>query len=175
MLTLKPFTAQHYATLSGWFGNQMQVVQWGGPGLTYPLDSAQFDSMLEETDGTHPRRRCWMAEDGVANPVGHAQLAYDWENGVARIARVGIAPAMRGRRLSVPMLRLVLAEAFAEAAIERLELNVYSWNVAAIRTYSKLGFVPEGVRRSSVKVGDERWDTAIMGMLRSEWNGQSAI
>lgn len=81
-----------------------------------------------------------------------------------------MSPAMRGRRLSIPMLRLVLAEAFADAAIERLELNVYSWNVAAIRTYSKLGFVPEGVRRSSVKVDDERWDTAIMGMLRREWD-----
>lgn len=170
MLTLKPFTAQHHATLSSWFGNQMQVVQWGGPGLIYPLDSAQLDSMIADGEGVHPKRRCWMAEDGSATPIGHVQLAYDWENGVARLARVAIAPAMRGRRLSIPMLRLVLAEAFADAAIERLELNVYSWNVAAIRTYSKLGFVPEGVRRSSVKVDDERWDTAIMGMLRREWD-----
>nr|WP_313618177.1 GNAT family protein [Agrobacterium sp.] len=50
-----------------------------------------------------------------------------------------------------------------------MELNVYTWNAPAIRTYAKVGFVPEGVRRSSVQVGDERWDTAIMGMLRAEW------
>jgi RimJ/RimL family protein N-acetyltransferase len=82
---------------------------------------------------------------------------------------VGVAPAARGRGLAVPMLRLVLERAFAWPEIERVELNVYTWNTPAIRAYARLGFVHEGVRRSSVKVGPERWDTAIMGLLRAEW------
>ena len=53
-----------------------------------------------------------MAAD-AGDLVGHAQLAYDWRNGSARIGRVAIAPAFRGRGLAKPMLRLIMAEAFA--------------------------------------------------------------
>ena len=35
--------------------------------------------------------------------------------------------------------------------------------------YVKVPIVTEGIRLSSVRVGDARWDTAIMRMLRSEW------
>jgi RimJ/RimL family protein N-acetyltransferase len=169
MLQLTPFTPHHYELLCSWFGTEKELIQWGGWGLTYPLDAAQLDQMLAEGAGPKPARLCWMVEatDGV--PVGHVQLALDWQNGIGRIARVGLAPEKRGQRLAVPMLRLVLAQAFALEAIERVELNVFTWNRAAIRTYETLGFVHEGVRRSSAKAGDERWDTAMMGMLRGEW------
>ncbi|MCY1227783.1 Acetyltransferase [compost metagenome] len=77
---------------------------------------------------------------------------------------------MRGRGLARPFLREVTERFFADPAFERLELNVYTFNEAAIRTYRSLGFREEGVRRSSAKVGDVRWDTAIYGLLRNEWN-----
>lgn len=170
MLSLKPFSTEHFAVLSGWFDNERELAQWGGPGFSHPLDASQLAPLLQAGHGDRPERLCWMAEDESSSPVGHVQLVYDWQNGVARIARVVLAPAMRGKGFAAPMLKLVLDKAFSEEAIDRVELNVYTWNEPAIRTYAKLGFVREGVRRSSAKVGDERWDTAIMGMLRTEWN-----
>ncbi|TKI05688.1 GNAT family N-acetyltransferase [Martelella alba] len=170
LVQLIPFEERHFATLSTWFNSARDVVQWGGPQLDFPLDPRQLDAMLSECRATPPLRLCWMAEDEAGGLVGHAQLALDWRNGVARIGRVAIAPAMRGKSLAGAMLNQVLARAFAYAAIERTELNVYSWNTPAIRAYRRLGFVHEGVRRSSAKVDDERWDTAMMSILRCEWN-----
>jgi RimJ/RimL family protein N-acetyltransferase len=168
MLTLTPFAQEHFPILAAWFASEADVVQWGGDAMVFPLDACQMQAMLDEGRGEQPARLCWMAaEDGAF--VGHVQLAFDWRHGVARLARVGIAPAARGRGLGGAMVRLALARAFVEPAIERVELNVYSWNAAAIRTYERLGFVREGTRRSSARVGGERWDTAIMGLLRSEW------
>jgi len=175
MLSLKPFSTEHFAVLSTWFDNERELAQWGGPGFSHPLDASQLAPLLQAGHGDRPERRCWMAEDESLSPVGHVQLVYDWQNGVARIARVVLAPAMRGKGYAAPMLKLVLARAFSEDVIERVELNVYTWNGPAIRTYAKLGFVSEGVRRSSAKVGEERWDTAIMGMLRAEWNDVVAV
>jgi RimJ/RimL family protein N-acetyltransferase len=124
--------------------------------------------MLAEADTVPPSRLCWMAEhDGPL--IGHAQLGFDWRNGNATLSRVAIAPWARGRGLATPMLRLVLEEAFVHSEIERVELNVYAWNAPAIRSYERLGFQTEGVRRSSALVDGARWDTAIMGMLRQEW------
>ncbi|GEM_PF-5770495 len=92
-------------------------------------------------------------QDGEA--IGHAQLAYDWQDGNARLGRVAIAPAKRGQGLAGPMVRLMMDEAFGTPGVERLELNVYMFNAVAIRTYERLGFKLEGVRRSSTRAGDE--------------------
>jgi RimJ/RimL family protein N-acetyltransferase len=169
MLTLVPFAPAHFPILAAWFGSEADVVQWGGDAMVYPLDARQMLAMLDEGGGDRPARLCWMAADDDGALVGHVQVAFDWRHGVARLARVGIAPAARGRGLGGQMVRLALARAFADPGIERAELNVYSWNVAAIRTYERLGFVREGTRRSAARVGAQRWDTAMMGLLRAEW------
>lgn len=145
------------------------MIQWGGPKVTHPLDAPQMQAMLDESVHHPPTRQCWMAFDD-AMIVGHAQLAFDWKNGNAVLGRVAIAPECRGRGFAVPMLTLVLAEAFRHPEIVRLELNVFSFNTPAIRTYTRLGFLVEGTRRSAIAVGNERWDTIIMAMLRSEYS-----
>ena len=100
--------------------------------------------------------------------AGHCQAALDWRHGVARLGRVAVNPAFRGRGLAAPFLRQVIDRIFADPAFKRVELNVYTFNNAAIRTYRGLGFVEEGVRRSAVQVGPERWDTAMYGLLRTD-------
>ncbi|WP_371275663.1 GNAT family N-acetyltransferase [Brevundimonas sp. SGAir0440] len=169
---LVPFAPEHFQILSSWFMSQADVVQWGGPFLSFPLADEQLRLMTAEADIVPPSRLCWMAEhEGVL--VGHAQLSFDWRNGNARLSRVAVAPRARGRGLAVPMLRPVLQKAFSRPEIERVELNVYTWNTLAISAYEKLGFKAEGVRRSSALVEGERWDTAIMGLLRHEWQFQA--
>lgn len=153
----------------GWFSNLEALVQWGGPGLSFPLEAAQLEAMLAGTEAVEPERSIFagLVDSKLA---GHAQVALDWQNGVGRLSRVAINPDMRGLGLAGPFLREVTTRFFADPAFERLELNVYTFNEAAIRTYRSLGFREEGVRRSSARVGDVRWDTAIYGLLRNEWN-----
>jgi RimJ/RimL family protein N-acetyltransferase len=167
-MKLIDFAPIHFAVLAGWFTSERDIVQWAGPQAVFPLDDKQLRAMLRDGQTEPPTRRCWMAED-CGEIIGHAQLGFDWRNGNAMLSRVAIAPSARRRRLAAPMVRLIIEKAFAMAEVERLELNVYTFNAAAIRTYERLGFVLEGVRRSSVCVGHERWDTAMMGLLRADW------
>lgn len=168
MLTLRPFASSDFPLLAGWFSSLPEVVQWGGSQLSFPLAQAEMSDMLAQGQASPPNRRCWMVcRDGM--PVGHAQLAYDWRDGNARLGRVAIAPAERGQGLARPMVALMIDEAFQTPGIERLELNVYMFNTPAIHTYEGLGFTMEGVRRSSTRAGDARWDTGMMGLLRAEW------
>jgi RimJ/RimL family protein N-acetyltransferase len=167
-MELRAFTADDTEALAAWFADEASLVQWGGPAVVFPLDRSQIASFLREAAANPPTR--WLFK-GVAQGVmvAHAQCALDWRHGVARLARVGVNPACRGRGLATPFLRLILQRIFAVSGFERVELNVYSFNTAAIRTYERLGFVQEGVRRSSVRVGAERWDTAMFALLRSQW------
>jgi RimJ/RimL family protein N-acetyltransferase len=175
-LRLVPFAPAHFPVLGRWFATEAEAVLWGGPDMRAPVDEAQLAPMLAESLTSPPGRLCWMAAEGAGDRiVGHAQLAFEWRHGVARLGRVAVAPGSRGQGLARPMLALVIDRAFAWPEIERVELNVYTNNAPAIRTYRALGFVPEGVRRSSVRVGTERWDTQHMGLLRPEWQAHAPV
>ncbi|WP_457588010.1 GNAT family N-acetyltransferase [Ensifer canadensis] len=166
-ISLRSFLPQDAAQLSAWFPSAEALTQWGGSGLSFPLDAAQIAEMHASTLGDAPAR--WMFSGVVDGDLaGHAQVALDWDNGVGRLSRVAINPRFRGHGLAQPFLQRIIERFFADVHFERLELNVYTFNTAAIRTYLKLGFIEEGVRRSSARVGDIRWDTAIYGMLRSD-------
>ncbi|MBS0560161.1 MAG: GNAT family N-acetyltransferase [Proteobacteria bacterium] len=173
MIGLVPFAPEHFAILAGWFACERDVVQWGGTLVRYPLTAEQMQAMLDQGQTEPPGRLCWMAIQS-AQCVGHAQLGFDWRNGIAILSRVAVAPGHRGLGLAIPMVRQMLAKAFARKEIERVELNVYAWNTSAIRTYARLGFVHEGTRRLAACVGNERWDTVMMGLLRAEWAGDEA-
>jgi RimJ/RimL family protein N-acetyltransferase len=170
-MELAAFTAGDFPLLASWFHSEADVVQWGGPLVHHPLDALQMAQMLDETRTDPARRRCWMCvNDGRV--VGHIQAAFDWRNGNASIQRVAIDPARRGEGLAAPMLRLALREAFADPAIHRVELNVYSFNAPALRTYAAVGFTLEGTRRAATLVGGERWDACLMSILRPEHERQ---
>lgn len=168
-ISLEAFAPTDFDALIGWFRSDAELIQWAGPTLDFPLDHAQCAALLAETQGALPERLIWTARAEDGRIVGHVQLALDRRNGVGRPARVGIAPQERGRGFGFSMLAAVVAEAFAMDGMERLELNVYSFNTAAIRTYEKLGFVHEGLRRACARVGNERWDMAMMGLLKTEY------
>jgi RimJ/RimL family protein N-acetyltransferase len=168
MLSLRPFTPADFDELCGWFGTEADLIQWGGVLVRFPLDHAQLANMLALAQSTPPARQCWMVEKAGA-AIGHIQLAFDWYHGNATISRVAIAPRARGQGFAAPMLRLILVEAFSHPEIERAELNVFTFNEPAIRTYRVIGFRTEGIRRSSVRAGAVRWDTMAMGLLRAEW------
>lgn len=164
----RPFRHADIPHLLTWFRTPAELTQWGGHKRRFPLDEAQMDAVLAETAGARPARRMWAGER-QGSLVAVAGVVLDWQQGTALLTMVGVAPGARGQGLAAPLVREVVRAVFHEPAFERLELNVYTFNTAAIRTYDALGFVREGVRRSLVRVGGERWDAAHYSMLRTEY------
>lgn len=167
-MRLVPFTADHFTLLASWFKSEEDVVLWGGPFLHYPIDTPQMQSILDESTTNPPRRKCWMVEEDN-QLVGHIELGFDRRNDNVILQRVGVNPDYRGRGLAEPMVRLAMREAFSESQVARLELNVFSFNEPAIKVYTKVGFKTEGTRRSSTRVGSQRWDGTVMAILRDEY------
>lgn len=137
-LQLVPFQLEHFPILQRWFATEKELVQWAGPALRHPLSLEQMHEDLAESRRRPPLRLLWSAcrDDQV---IGHCQLLFDRRNGVVRLARIALAPSARGQGLGLPMLEALLAEAFADADIERVELNVYDWNAAARHLYRRAG------------------------------------
>lgn len=89
----------------------------------------------------------------------------------ARVSRVLVGPPeLRGKGAGTSIMHAVLAVAFEELGLHRVELGVYDFNRGAIRCYERVGFKVEGVRRHAARVGETWWDSCVMGILRDEWN-----
>lgn len=41
LLRLVPFAPAHFDELASWFSDERELVQWGGPRVSHPLDASQ--------------------------------------------------------------------------------------------------------------------------------------
>ena len=88
-----------------------------------------------------------------------------------RRAEIGyaLARAQWGRGTMHEALTALLAYAFGELDLNRIEADIDPRNAASARSLERLGFVREGYMRERWIVGDEVADTVFYGLLRREW------
>lgn len=75
----------------------------------------------------------------------------------------------RGKGIGTWATEVTRDFAFEELRLHRLELDVYSFNPGAEKTYLKAGFKREGVLRDAVMDGDKYADDILMSILEDEW------
>lgn len=75
----------------------------------------------------------------------------------------------RGKGYGFEAMTLAINFAFNELNLERLQLNVISYNIPGIKLYEKLGFKKEGIYREAVFRDGIRSDLYLYGLLRREW------
>jgi [ribosomal protein S5]-alanine N-acetyltransferase len=132
------------------------------PWLTAPTTDEAFDTLLRraEDPAFEPLLVCRLEDGAIAGFInisqifrGPLQSAYLGYGGVAALAGQGY---MREG------LELVLARAFTELRLHRLEANIQPGNHASIALVRSAGFVREGFSERYLKIGGrwrdhERW------------------
>lgn len=174
MVELEPFGRQDFQRLIGWIGSAEELMLWAGPIFHWPLDQAQLAAYLAAAEGASPSRRVFRAVD-AGEAVGHVELnAIERTHRSATLSRVLVRPGLRGRGTGAAMVRRVLAIAFDEMRLHRVDLFVFDTNAPAIACYEKIGFRHEGRLRDYRRLGD-RWLTSLlMSMLEGEWRAGPA-
>ena len=85
----------------------------------------------------------------------------------------GIAYSSWGQGYVQEALRALLAFAFSELELNRIEADIDPRNSRSARLLGRLGFRQEGHLRERWIVGDEVSDSALFGLLRSDFAGAS--
>jgi RimJ/RimL family protein N-acetyltransferase len=75
----------------------------------------------------------------------------------------------RGSGIGTTGIYLVLNDAFSRLNLYKVWLTVHVRNIAAIRTYLRLGFQQEGVLRGEFILGDERISALYMGVIQPDF------
>jgi RimJ/RimL family protein N-acetyltransferase len=69
-----------------------------------------------------------------------------------------------GKGYGTEAVRLLVEHAFEELELQRVELEVFAHNERAIRTYRKVGFREQGVRKAAAIIDGEPVDAIVMAI-----------
>jgi L-threonylcarbamoyladenylate synthase len=170
---------------------------FAGAWLRAPADAAAFarwevdaEYMRQLDSGPHQPHRVQRIKEGIEkeqqedpHTIGFSVhtladdkligfVAFDgisWQHGDTFVA-IGIGdPAYRGNGYGTDAMRVMLRYGFLELNLQRVQLNVFSYNERAIKSYCKAGFIIEGCMRGMLRRDGQRWDFVYMSVLRAEW------
>jgi RimJ/RimL family protein N-acetyltransferase len=91
---------------------------------------------------------------------------------VARSATIGITIGEKnlwGQGYGTEALRLLIGYLFNHLNLHRVQLDTWSGNERALRSFARVGFRQEGRLREAVWGPGCYFDKVVMGLLRSDW------
>ncbi len=97
--------------------------------------------------------------------VGFCDIIPNEARGFTHVGRLGMGVHAAWRRRGIGRRMLHSCQALARnAGLEKVELEVYSDNVAAVRLYESFGYRPEGLKVRSRKLEGRYQDVQLMAL-----------
>lgn len=150
--------------------NETEVGAGLRPGILFPMRPEDELKWYEKLDPMSATEYSWAIEriDDAQYLGGCGVFRIDPKN---RFGLVGIFLGKEywGQGLGSDALRILVDFCFLEANLNKVRLDVFSFNERAIRCYEKVGFVREGALRAEMFRDGRYHDVIPMGILRSEW------
>jgi RimJ/RimL family protein N-acetyltransferase len=157
VIELKSFKIEDWEYLKKWISSESELIQFAGQIFTFPIDQKQVELYLSD-----PNRTVFKIENENNETIGIAEISIPEEN-VAKLARILIGEkSMRGKGIGTELINKLAEFGFNNLKKERIILNVYSWNIGAIKCYEKVGFSQTDKPIKVVKFGNEEWETIEM-------------
>ena len=142
------------------------------PWMYPPMTPEEFRQVLSrvEDDSFEPLLACRLEDGAIVGFINISQIV----RGPFQSAYLGYAgvAGYTGHGYMSEGLQLVLARAFGELGLHRLEANIQPGNTASIAIAKRAGFVREGLSERYLKIGG-RWRDHERWAIRAEqWRGQ---
>lgn len=162
MFQLQPFEKSDYAVLLEWIDTPALLMQFAGTGFQFPLTAAQLDQSLLDPD-----RHAYKAlVEGKM--IGFAEIYIG--TSCAYLGRIIIGDKTnRGKGVGLLIVQELLTIAFTQLNQELVGLNVFDWNLPAIRCYEKAGFTLDPGKLLERYYENERWIAIHMILPKKKW------
>ncbi|WP_373232189.1 GNAT family N-acetyltransferase [Cohnella sp.] len=156
--------------------NNPEIVGYLSDIFLYPHTMESTEAFIDANlEGSSDSRGFVIADLAAEAYIGQVNLdSIDWKNRVGRIGIVIGSLDHMGYGYGTEAMKLLVAFAFREMNLNRLELEVYDFNERAYRCYISCGFKEEGRLREKQYKNGRYWDVIQMGILRSEWVGEGS-
>lgn len=133
-MELQRFSEAHLPELMSWFPDPASCQVWGGPAFRHPFTTESFraDTLVENLPSL-----VLVMPDGTLAAFGQ----YYARLGRCHLARLAVAPALRGRGIAEVLVRELSRLGSAALGVDGYSLFVLPDNEPAQRLYRRLGFV----------------------------------
>jgi RimJ/RimL family protein N-acetyltransferase len=163
MIQLEKFDNKNYDLLISWIDSAEMLMQFAGPAFTFPLTREQLDTSLSDKN-----RLAFKVVDTSNEHIGHAEVYVTSQ--CAYLGRILIgAPQLRGKGLGLQIVSSLLVYCFEVLQQTNVALNVFDWNIGAIKCYEKAGFRINPDKKVERKVNEQTWVALNMTIDKQTW------
>jgi len=164
MVRLQKFDRNDYDNLISWIDSEEMLIQIAGRQMAFPVTIEQLHASQAD-----PNRNAFsIIYTETGKSIGHCEL-YLMENSV-KIDRVIIGDrSMKGKGICNQLMNLLLDHGFNVMNQPRIELNVFTWNVPAIRCYEKAGLIKNLEKTMEFESNGEKWTALNMSIDRKNY------
>jgi len=161
------------------FRGDPEVQKYDDPPIHTLQEATDFIKEMRQACANQEQQMWAVTLKGDDTVIGLVSLQYRNHHGdkYHRRAEVGygIARATWGQGLGSEAVRAVVHHGFAQLKLNRIYAGTIADNYESVRLLERLGFVREGTRRQHSLEDDGRFhDSAIYGLIRSDWGYDSA-
>lgn len=164
MICLENFECEDFDTLISWVDSPETLMQFAGPSFSFPLTAEQLETSLQDLN-----RHAFKAVDVERKKMmGYGEIYFKLKT--AFLGRIIIGEQnMRGRGLGLVLVQQLTHYAY-RLNPQQIELNVFDWNIAAIKCYQKAGFVFDPDKRLQRKANGKSWTVLNMVLQKDATN-----
>lgn len=161
MISLEPFTRSDFEVFKSWVNNAEELFQFAGPIFSYPLTDEQLMDYINMPN----RKPLKVVLIATNETIGHCEL--NFTSKISRLSRIVIGRKdLRGQNIGETVVRKMVDLLFMDSKTTTVDLNVFSWNKAAIRCYEKVGFEINHDNTDTLTINGESWTRLNMILQR---------
>lgn len=165
LIRLRPFLKNDFEKLISWVDREETMVQFAGTYFSFPLTGKQLERYLE--DKNRLVYKVVLATTKMV--IGHAEIFLNYPT--ATLCRILIGEKRyRGKGIGQEIVNSLLEISFNQLGATRAILNVYDWNINAIRCYEKVGFAIDREKVKSIAVNGQTWTALNMSIGKLTWS-----
>ena len=164
MIKLSKLTSSDFETFKSWINSEEELFQFAGTMFTYPLTDDQLTKYIND-----PQRKAFKAiQEPSQEIIGHVEL--NLENKTPRLSRLIIGnKAYRGKKYGKKIILKLLEMAFIKYDTPFVDVNVYDWNITAMKSYQSVGFNITPEEGYHHELDFKVWTAINMNVSKERW------
>lgn len=135
---LRAVQKKDFTTIASWVPDAKACQYWAGPNLEFPFTPDILPTLLGVT-----ANNSFSLVNAANDAIGFGQITFSTINTV-HLARIIVASSWRGLGIGYVLCERLIAKARQSFGASKITLRVYPDNLAAIKLYTRLGFVTVG-------------------------------
>ena len=164
MIEIKKFEEKNIDKLISWIKSAEELMQFAGPNLKFPLTELQLQESLVNENllmfSVFTQKKNQL--------IGHGEIflkEYSFALGRILIGKT----ENRGKGYGKIITQKLLDFGFENTDKQKAELNVFDWNISAIKAYEKAGFKVNPNQKLEREVNGKIWTAINMIIDKNEY------